>query len=169
MTVLATVVVATFLLENDNFIAFYEGTLYLANNFCPFYGGRAYFNGTVGVNEENAVEFYGLALFFLVAEIVYIQELACFGFKLLSLNFYNCVHLNCMIIIKLCRRAGISATYSAARCGQKAHKVTDFPPITQILFALNPPKFLFRKTPSEKFPPNRVGLLNILVCPSESI
>ena len=92
MTVLATVVVATFLLENDNFIAFYEGTLYLANNFCPFYGGRAYFHGTVGINEEDLVEFNDFAFFFLVAEIVDIQEFACLGLELLSLDFYDSVH-----------------------------------------------------------------------------
>ena len=92
MTVLATVVVATFLLEDDNFIAFYEGTFYLAYYFCPFYGGRAYLDGTVGVNEEDLVKLYGLALFLLVAEIVDIQEFACFGLELLSLNFYDSVH-----------------------------------------------------------------------------
>ncbi len=61
---------------------------------CPFHGGRAYFNGTVGVNEQNTVKFECLAFFFLVAEIVNIQKFACFGFELLSLDFYNCVHCN---------------------------------------------------------------------------
>ena len=75
-------------------VHFHEGTFYLANNFRPFYGGCAYLNGTVGVNEQNAVEFHGLPFFFLVAEIVDIQELACLGLELLSLNFYNCVHCN---------------------------------------------------------------------------
>ena len=94
MTVLANIVVATFLLENNHFVAFHEGTFHLAYHFCPFHGGRAYFNGTVGINEKNAVEFNGLAFFFFVAEIVNIQEFAGFGFKLLSLDFYNCVHCN---------------------------------------------------------------------------
>jgi hypothetical protein len=85
---------AAFLFEYNHLVAFHEGTFNLANNFCPFNGGRAYFYGTVGVNEENAVEFNGLALFFLVAEIVDIQKLACFGFELLSLDFYNAYIVN---------------------------------------------------------------------------
>ena len=92
MTVLATVVVATFLLKDDNLIALYEGTFYLANYFCPFYGGRANLYGTVGVNEEDLVEFYSLALFLLVAKIVNIQKFAGFGLELLSLDFYDSVH-----------------------------------------------------------------------------
>ena len=99
MTVLATVVVATFLLENDNFIAFYEGTLYLANNFCPFYGGRAYFHGTVGISEEYAVEFDFVTFFYLLTEIVDIQKFVFFSFELLSLDFYDNVHL--LLIIKM--------------------------------------------------------------------
>ena len=93
VAVLAAVAFATFLLEDDNLIALYEGTFHLANDFCPFYGGRAYFNGTVGVNEEDFVKLYGLALFLLVAEIVDIQEFAGFGLELLSLDFYDSVHL----------------------------------------------------------------------------
>lgn len=94
MSVLANIVIAAFFLENDDFVAFHEGTFHLANDFCPFYGGRAYFYGTVGVDEENAVEFNGSAFLNLFAEIVDIQEFACFGLELLSLNFYNCVHCN---------------------------------------------------------------------------
>ena len=93
MTVLATVVVATFLLEDDNLIALYEGTFHLANYFCPFYGGRADLHGTVGVYEEDLVKLYGFALFLLVAEIVDIQEFLGLSLELLSLNFYDCVHL----------------------------------------------------------------------------
>ena len=48
----------------------------------------------LGVDEENAVEFNGSAFLNLFAEIVDIQEFACFGLELLSLNFYNCVHCN---------------------------------------------------------------------------
>ena len=58
MTVLATVVVATFLLEDDNFIAFYEGTFYLAYYFCTFNGRCANFDGTVGIYEKHFVEVY---------------------------------------------------------------------------------------------------------------
>lgn len=92
MTVLATVIVTTFLLEDDNLIALHEGTFHLANYFCPFHGGRAYLNGTVGVNEEDFVKLYGLTLFLLVAEIVDIQEFTGLGLELLSLDFYDSVH-----------------------------------------------------------------------------
>ncbi len=94
MSVFAAVVVTTFLLENDNFITFYEGTFNLANYFCTFYGRCANLYGTVGVDQENAVKLYGLTLFFLLAEIVNIQELAGFSLELLSLNFYDSVHVN---------------------------------------------------------------------------
>ena len=93
MSVLAAITFAAFLLEDNHLVAFHEGTFYLANNFRPFYGGCAYLNGTVGVNEQNAVKLYGLTLFLVIAEIVNIQELAGLSLELLSLNFYNCVHL----------------------------------------------------------------------------
>lgn len=93
MSVLANIVITAFFLENDDFVAFHEGTFYLANDFCPFYGGRAYFNGTVGVNEENAVKLNGFAFLALVAEIMNVQELAGLSAELLSLDFYDSVHL----------------------------------------------------------------------------
>jgi hypothetical protein len=92
MTVLATVVVTTFLLEDDNFIALYEGTFYLANYFRTFNGRCTDLYGTVGVNEQDLLKFESFALFLLVAEIVNIQKLACFGLELLSLDFYDSVH-----------------------------------------------------------------------------
>ena len=93
MAVFTTIAFATLLLEDDHFITFHEGTLYLANNFCSFNGRSAYFNGTVGVNEEYAIKLYSVALFLLVAEIVNVQELSGLGLELLSLNFYNYKHL----------------------------------------------------------------------------
>ena len=96
MAVETTIAFATLLLEDEHAITFHEGSLYLANNFCTFYGRCTNCYVTVGVNEQNLVEFHHFAFFFLVAEIVNIQFLASFGLELLSLNFYNCVHLiNC--------------------------------------------------------------------------
>ncbi len=92
MAVLATIALAALLLEDNHLVTFHEGTLNLANYFCPFYGGRAYLHGTVGVNEKNAVELDGLPFLALVAEIVYIQVLAGFRLELLSLDFYDSVH-----------------------------------------------------------------------------
>ena len=93
MAVFAAIVFATFFLENEYFVTFHEGTLHLANYFCSFNGRSTYLNGTVGVNEEDAVKLYGIALFLLVAEIMNIQELSGLGLELLSLNFYNYKHL----------------------------------------------------------------------------
>lgn len=93
MTVQTAIAFATFFLENKNFITFHEGTFYLANNFCSFYGRGTNFYVTVGVNQENFVEVDCVAFFYVLAEIVDIQVFACFSLELLSLNFYNCVHL----------------------------------------------------------------------------
>ena len=93
MAVQAAIAFATFLLENDDVFTFHEGSLYLANNLCTFDGRCANLNGTVGIYEQNAVELYRVTFLALVAEIVDIQLLALLGTELLSLNFYNCVHL----------------------------------------------------------------------------
>ena len=92
MAVFAAIAFATFFLENDHFVTFHEGLFNLANNFCSFDNGSADFHGTVGFSEENAVELDLVAFFNLLSEVVDIQELACFGFELLSLNFYDNVH-----------------------------------------------------------------------------
>lgn len=94
MAVFTTITFAAFFLENDYLVTFHEGTFNLANNFCSFNGRSAYLNGTVGVNEQNAVKLYGLAFLHLVAEIVNIQEAVLFCLELLALNFYDNVHYN---------------------------------------------------------------------------
>ncbi len=93
MTVFAAIAFATLLLEYDNLIALHEGNGYFAYNLYSFNGRSTDLYVTVGVYEENAVKLYGLTLFLVVAEIVYIQELTGLSLELLSLDFYNCVHL----------------------------------------------------------------------------
>ena len=93
MAIQATIAFATLLLEDDHVFTFHEGSLNLANNLCTFDGRCANLNGTVGIHEQNAVKLYRVAFLALVAEIVDIQLLALLGTELLSLNFYNCVHL----------------------------------------------------------------------------
>ena len=93
MTVQTAIAFATLLLEDNHVFTFHEGSLYLANNLCTFDGRCANLNGTVGIYEQNAVELYRVTFLALVAEIVDIQLLALLGTELLSLNFYNCVHL----------------------------------------------------------------------------
>jgi len=94
VTVLAAVTFAALLLEYDDLVAFYEGLGHFAYYFCSFNGRGADFYGTVGVDEKNAVELYGLAFLYFVAEIVNIQEAVLFSFELLALNFYDNVHYN---------------------------------------------------------------------------
>lgn len=106
MTVFATIAFAAFLLENDNFVAFEESgllTFYLmscnlADNFGTFNSGCANLNCAVCINEEHTVKLYGVTCFDSIAEIVNIQEAVLFCFELLTLNFYDYVHLynNCI-------------------------------------------------------------------------
>ena len=93
MTVFATIAFAAFLLENDDFVSLHQRGCNLAYYFCSFNGGSADFHVTVGVSEENAVENNLFAFFDSFAEIVNIQELAGFSLELLSLDFYDSVHL----------------------------------------------------------------------------
>ena len=93
MAVETAIAFATLLLEDNHVFTFHEGSLYLANNLCTFDGRCANLNGTVGIYEQDAVKLYCVTFFALVAEIVDIQLLASLGTELLSLNFYNCVHL----------------------------------------------------------------------------
>ncbi len=92
MAVFAAIAFATFFLENDHFVTFYEGSCDLANYFCSFDNGSTDFHGTIGFSEENAVELDCVTFFNLLSEVVDIQEFACFGFELLSLDFYDNVH-----------------------------------------------------------------------------
>ncbi len=91
MAVFTTVAFATFFLENNHFVAFYELLLNSANDFGTFYSGGAYFDFAFHIGQEHAVELYGCSFFYLVAKIVNIQEAVFFCFELLSLNFYDYV------------------------------------------------------------------------------
>ena len=92
MAVFATIAFATFFLENDHFVTFYEGFFILAYHFRAFHGRRTDLNVAVGVQKKDFVEAYGIAFLHVVAEMVDIQELALFGLELLSFDFYDCVH-----------------------------------------------------------------------------
>ena len=98
MAVLAAIAFAALLLEDDHFVALYKRSENLADYLCPLEGGCANLYFVVGLSEENTVEFNCVAFFCLLTEIENIQELFSFSFELLSLNFYNCVHLliNCI-------------------------------------------------------------------------
>lgn len=105
MTVFATIAFATFLLEHDYLVAFYKRGKYFTHYFCAFYGGGANLNVTISVSEENAVEFNLVTFFNGFAEIMNIQELFGLSLELLSLDFYDCVHLFELYVVRLLRKA----------------------------------------------------------------
>ncbi len=94
MAVFAAIAFATLFLEYDHLVALYEGFGYFANNFCAFNGGSADKHFAVFVGEEHAVELNGVTSLGLFAEVVNIQELTFFSFELLSLDFYDNVHVS---------------------------------------------------------------------------
>ena len=95
MAVQTAIAFTTTFLENNHVLTFYELFCDLANYFCTFYGWCTYLNSAISVKKKYLVEFNCFA-FFRISDVVNEQVLACFGFELLSLNFYNCVHLiNC--------------------------------------------------------------------------
>ena len=94
MAVFAAIAFATLLLEDDHFVTLYKRGCNLAYYFCTFDYRCADLNGTVGVNEQDAVEFNRLTFLDFFAEVVYIQEAVLFSFELLALNLYDNVHYN---------------------------------------------------------------------------
>ena len=95
MTVKTAIAFATFFLENDHVFTLYELFCDLANYFCTINGWCTYLNSAFSVNKKNLVEFHCFT-FLGFSDVMNEQVLACFGFELLSLNLYNCVHLiNC--------------------------------------------------------------------------
>lgn len=93
MAVLAAIALATFFLEDDYLLALYEGLENLANHLGTLKCRGSYLNCVVGFGEEHTVKLYGVSFFERVAEIVNIQELVGLCLELLSLDFYDSVHL----------------------------------------------------------------------------
>ena len=91
MTVALTRVLATLHLENDDFVTLYEWVHYFTHYFGTLYGWSTYLYCTVSIYEQYLVKFNSLAGFN-VLDMVNEELLALFSLKLLTLNFYNCVH-----------------------------------------------------------------------------
>lgn len=106
MAVFAAIAFATFFLENDNFFTFNKGSLNSADNFGSFNNGSTNFHVTVGVNEKNTVECDFLSFRDFVTEEVDVEELASLSLELLSLNFYDSVHLIDIVKVSSVGRAG---------------------------------------------------------------
>ena len=114
MAVFAAIAFATFFLENDHFVTFFEVLEYLANYFGAFDNGSTNFNCfVVGLSEEYTVKFYSVAFFGCFAEIVNVQELSGLSLELLSLNFYDCVHLLYWFTVNSGGRSGIPGAFTS--------------------------------------------------------
>ena len=92
MTVLFSETFSSFLVEDDYFFTFYQRRNYFANNFCAFYSRKTYSYVSFVVNQENFFKF-NCCTAFCVLDVVNEQFFASFCFELLTVNFYNCVHL----------------------------------------------------------------------------
>ena len=91
MTILYAIVFATLHLENDDFVTFHKWVNNFYYYFCPSYCGCTNFNCAIVVNEQHFVEFNSFTCFS-IFNMMHKKLLAFFSFKLLTVNFYNCVH-----------------------------------------------------------------------------
>ena len=92
MTVQLAVTFSSLLVEYENLVTLYQFGYYFANNFCAFHYGSTYGYVTVVVYQKNLVKFY-CRTGFCFLHVVYEQLFASFCFELLTVDFYNCVHL----------------------------------------------------------------------------
>ena len=93
------IALTTLLVEDEHFVALYEGRNYFSNYFCALYGGSTYSDLTVLVEKEHLVELNSFASFN-ASEVVYEELLACFHLKLMTVNLYDCVHLFELMYVK---------------------------------------------------------------------
>ncbi len=91
MTVARTRVLAALHLEDNHLVTLNERIHNFTYYFCTLYGGGTYLDCTVSIYEQYLVKFNSLAGFN-VLDMVNEELLALFSLKLLTLNFYNCVH-----------------------------------------------------------------------------
>ena len=92
MTILYAIVLATLHLENDDFVTFYKRVNNLYYYFRTTYRRCTDFYCAIVVNEQYFVKFNSLSCF-CIFNVMYEKLFAFFCFKLLTVNFYNCVHI----------------------------------------------------------------------------
>jgi len=97
VSVLLAIVLAALHLEDNHLVALNERVHNFYYNLCTFYGGCAYLDSAVGIYEQHFVKFNSLAGFH-VLDVVNEELLALLYLELLTLNFYNCVHLICLYL-----------------------------------------------------------------------
>ncbi len=92
MTVALTRVLATLHLEYNHLVTLYEWVDYFTYYLCSLYGRSTYLYCTVSIYEQHLVKFNSLACLNIL-DVVHEELLTLLGLELLTLNFYNCVHL----------------------------------------------------------------------------
>ena len=91
MTILLAIVLTTLHLEDDDLVTLYEWVHNFYYYFCTFYSGCTDSDCAVIVNEQNLVELNSLACLYIL-NVMYEELLALLSLKLLTVNFYDCVH-----------------------------------------------------------------------------
>ncbi len=137
MTVLLAIVFAALHLENNDLVAFNQRFHNFHYYFCSFYGRCSYGNGTFVVNEKHFLKFYGLA-FLNLFQVVYEKFLTGFSLKLLTVDFYNCVHFNYYKrLFREARQCALSASTSLyeLKSGAKLIKLILIQSLCSDLFA----------------------------------
>jgi len=92
MTVALTGVLAALHLEDNHLVALNKRVHNFTYYLCPVYGGSTYRHCTVSIYEQHLVKFNSLACLSIL-NMMHKELLALLGLELLTLNFYNCVHL----------------------------------------------------------------------------
>lgn len=105
ITVELAMALAAFFVEYENLVAFYQRGEYFAYYFGAFNGGQTHFYFAVVVNQQHFLKFNSLAVFGAL-HVVYEELLAFFSLELLTVNFYNCVHV--FVVKRFFREADFS-------------------------------------------------------------
>ena len=93
MSVKTAVAFAAALLEHNHLVTLNERNENLALYFGTFHGRCSDLHVAVDIEKKYSVEAYSLSFLHIRAEMVDLQELAFLGLELLSLDFYDSVHL----------------------------------------------------------------------------
>ena len=93
MTVQFTITFSSLLVEDQHLITLYQRRQYFAYYLCAFYGRNTYFYFTIVVNQQYFFKFHNSTAF-CVLNVMNEQLLSFFSFELLSVNFYDYVHLS---------------------------------------------------------------------------
>ena len=92
MTVLLAIVLAALHHEDDYLVTLYEWVHYFYYYFCTLYSWCTDSDCAVFVNEQNLVELNSLTCLYIL-DVMYEELLALLCLELLTVNFYDCVHL----------------------------------------------------------------------------